>query len=132
MYEGLVLIDPDSAISPEDLARELRRFYAGDAEAPFDIAVFGGEVTLRWPDFVFVAGFSAEPHVREESAELAEQFAARHPDRERIARCAERFELSGDSDPELLHFNDSLFVGEALRRLGRVYRFDPLTEAFLE
>jgi hypothetical protein len=40
--------------------------------------------------------------------------------------------MSGPPDPEMDHFNDSLFVGEALERLGRVYRFDQGSGEFME
>ncbi len=132
MYEGLVLIDADSRITPEALVIELRRFYAGNPEAPTDIVVLDSVVTLSWPDYWLKAGWSSAPHVLEESAGLAERAGAHHPDRQRIARCASRVELSGDADPDMLRFNDYLFVGEALARLGNVYRFDQASDEFLE
>jgi hypothetical protein len=39
---------------------------------------------------------------------------------------------SGERDPEMAWFNDYLFAGEALARLGIVYRFEPDTAQFLE
>ncbi len=131
MYEGLVLVDPDSTIGLEALAQELQRFYSGAADTP-EVSVVNGEVRLSWPAFTLVAGLSSEPHVAEESAWLAVHAGADHPDRHRIAQCTSRFEISGDPDPEMLHFNDYLFVGEALARLGRVYRFDQASDEFLE
>jgi hypothetical protein len=132
MYEGLALVDPDESITPDALAAELRRFYAGKPDAPEAISVVEEEVRLEWRGYVLVAGLSAAPHVAEESAWLVEQVAPAHPSRERIARCPSRFEISGDPDPDMLHFNDYLFVGEALARLGRVYRFDQASGEFLE
>lgn len=131
VYEGLVLIDPDSSITARQLADELRRFYAGTSDAPVAIDEEDDVVTLRWAGYVLEVGRSCAPHVREESQELADEFASGHPDHARIAQCACRFEMSGDDDPDMDRFDDSLFVGEALERLGRVYRFDPATSEFL-
>jgi hypothetical protein len=131
MYESLVLVDPEAAVTAGQLASELRRFYAGAQDAP-EIVQSGETVSLQWSDYMLEVGESHAPHVLEESAEIAAERAAAHPDKERIARCACRFEISGPEDPDMDHFNDYLFVGEALARLGRVYRFEQASGEFLE
>jgi hypothetical protein len=131
MYESLVLIDPETTITAGQLAHELRRFYASGGGAP-DIVQSGETIRLRWPDYVLEVGESHDPHVLEESVEIAAENAQGHPQRERIAQCAARFEITGHADPNMDYFNDYLFVGEALARLGRVYRFEPASGEFLE
>jgi hypothetical protein len=132
MYEALILVDPDITITADRLAHELRRFYEGKPGRPSEITLSEDTVTLRWPDYDLTVGRSVLAHVLEESAEIAEECNPDHPARERIARCECRFEMSGPPDPNMDHFNDSLFVGEALERLGRVYRFDQASGEFLE
>ena len=132
MYESLVMVDPADAITVEQLAAELRRFYEGKPGAPAEIVRSGQDIELRWPDYVLAVGRSRVPHVLEESKEIAEQAGQQHPAREQIASCTCRFEMSGDDDPDMDHFNDYLFVGEALCRLGRVYWFDQASCEFQE
>ncbi len=132
MYECLILVDPVLSITAEQLAAELNRFYVGKAGGPSEIRHSGADVTLRWPDYELTIGRSCVPHVLKESQELAESCGAQHPDRERIALCECRFEVSGADDPDMEHFNDYLFVGEALERLGRVYRLEQASGEFVE
>ena len=132
MYESLILVDPDTDISTEQVASELRDFYKGDASAPHEIKVHGQTISLCWPDYSIEICREAQPHVLDESAELAEQYAAQHPDRERISRCTCRFSTHAEDDEDLAHFNDYLFVGEAIARLGKVYRFDQSSAEFWE
>lgn len=132
MCECLVLVDPENDVTAAALAAELRTFYETDSAAPNEILESGPTVSLRWHDYTMTVYRSALPHVLEESAELASEFAAHRPDRDRIARCKLRFEISAEEDPNMDHFNDYLFVGEALQRLARVYRFENASGEFLE
>ena len=132
MYQCLVLLDPDTQITTEQLALELRRFYAGNSRAPLEIAVSAQNVILRWPEYTLKVATSSLPYVLEESSDLADKCGATHPAQGRIARCHTRFEIVGDDDPDIDYFNDYLFVGETLRRLGVVYRFDQASTEFLE
>ena len=132
MYESLILVDPDTSISAEQVAAELRRFYAEDSDAPSEITMHGQTISLRWADYVLQVNRESLPHVLEESAEIAERYAVARSDRERIAQCTCRFSTHGEDDRDMVYFNDYLFVGEAIARLGRVYRFDPSSCEFLE
>jgi hypothetical protein len=124
MYEALVLVDPQTDISVEQLVSELENFYSSSAKRP-SISRSGDLITLAWPGYALEVGRSSLPDVLEESAELARSFAASHPEKSRISCAKTRFELSGDEDPDMDYFNDFLFVIEALQRLGNVYHFDP-------
>jgi len=132
MYESLILVDPDTRISAEQLAAELQRFYEGDSDAPPEIALHDGTIVLRWPGYELTIDRESMPHVLEESAELARRYAVDHPERQRIARCSCRFSTHGEDDADMAHFNDYLFVGEAVARLGRVYHFDQSSSQFWE
>ena len=130
MYESLILVDNDSTITTDDLLAELQRFYADDKHAPLEISAASQTITLRWDGYVLQVAREELPHVVEESTEIAEQFAGAHPANDRIAQCKCRFATSGDDDLDMMRFNDYLFVGEALERLGTVYRFDQSTCEF--
>ncbi len=131
MCESLILVDTDANISAEALHSELLRFYADDTQAPSEINLSSQTISLRWPDYQLQVAREQLPHVLEESAEIAERFAGDHPDRERIGSCRCRFATAGDDDPDMLHFNDYLFVGEAAERLDKVYRFDQSSCEFM-
>ena len=131
MYESLILVDNQSNITTDALLAELQRFYANNKHAPLEILKVSQTITLRWNDYSLQIAREQLPHVVEESAEIAAHFGADHPAKDRIAQCKCRFSTSGDDDPDMMHFNDYLFVGEALERLGNVYRFDPSTCEFL-
>ncbi|MGZ5461272.1 MAG: hypothetical protein ACXWN1_31940, partial [Thermoanaerobaculia bacterium] len=105
MYESLVMVDPDVDISVDAVAAELRRFYTKVPDAPL-IETKGSEILLRWPGYTFAIHREAMPHVLEESVEIAEQFGARLPHRDRVARCRVRFSTQGDEDPSMNRFND--------------------------
>ncbi|MEL6110926.1 MAG: hypothetical protein AAFU85_33380 [Planctomycetota bacterium] len=130
MYESLILVDNESSITIDALAAELQRFYADDKHAPLEISAASQTITLRWDGYVLQVAREQLPHVIEESAEIAAQFGADHPAKDRIAKCICRFCITGDDDPDMMHFNDYLYVGEALDRLGTVYRFDQSTCEF--
>ena len=130
MYESLILVDNDSTITTDALLDELQRFYADDKHAPLEISAASQTITLRWDGYVLQVAREELPHVVEESTEIANQFAGSHPAKDRIGQCKCRFATSGDDDLDMMHFNDYLFVGEALERLGTVYRFDQSTCEF--
>ena len=130
MYESLILVDNESNITADALLAELQCFYASDKHAPLEISKASQTITLRWSDYELQVAREQLPHVVEESAEIAAQFGVDHPAKDRIAQCECRFCTSGDDDPEMIHFNDYLFVGDALERLGIVYRFDQSTCEF--
>ena len=132
VYESLILLDPETQITTDQLAAELQRFYKDKPGSPAELAVAGEGLSLKWPGYTLEIGRSALPHVLEESVELAAEFGEERPDQARIAQCHTRFEVSGDDDPDMEHFNDYLFVGEAVLRLGRAYRFDQAAGEFLE
>ena len=130
MYESLILVDNESNVTTEALLAELQRFYEDDKHAPLEISAASQTITLRWDGYTLQVAREQLPHVVEESAEIAAQFGGSHAAQDRIAQCKCRFSTSGDDDPEMMRFNDYLFVGEALERLGTVYRFDQSTCEF--
>lgn len=137
MYEALILIDPEMVITAEQVAVALREYYQGKhyqgkQDAPTEIVHAGQSIKLVWDGYTLELYRSSASHVLEESMEIAQRFGQMHSSRDRIALCACRFEMSGDDDADMHRFNDYLFVGEQLSRLGRVYRFDQASSEFMD
>ena len=132
MYRALLLVDPDTDISLDQARSAVEAFYQGKRGAPLGIDTEPSQIVLRWEGFSFWLGRSEAAHVLAESEELARGPGRAHPERDRIARCRVRFEIETDSDPKMDHFNDFLFVAEAVARLGKVYRFQPGRGGFVD
>ena len=131
MYDTLIMLDPETSISIHSRQTELEAFYKAHPKNRPVVAVEGTRLHIRWPDYSFEVAHSQLPHVIEESQEIAEEYAGSHPARERIALCASRFEMTGSDDPDMEHFNDYLYVIEAVQRLGTAYAFSSETCEFM-
>lgn len=132
MYESLILVDSRNDISIESLGQELIRFYGACKSPPPNITVKANSIFLTWPSYRFEIHKSTMPHVVLESKEIADRFGKCRPDSKQIASCAVRFEIKGEDDPNMAHFNDYLYIGEAAERLGKVYRFDQSSAEFFD
>lgn len=126
MYELLILASEESSPSLEKLEAAVRAEFAAQAPPqPIVTAIKADKLTVSVESFHFFIGFADQPHVLEESIEIAAEFAADRPDRAGIAKASCRFELSSDDDPDMDHLNDMLFICHAAESLGAVYIFDP-------
>jgi hypothetical protein len=132
MYESLILVDSRNDISIESLSQELIRFYGATKSPAPIVTVKGSSILLTWPNYKFQIYRSSLPHVVLESEEIANRFGKGRPDSRQIANCAVRFEVMGEDDPDMVHFNDYLYIGEAAERLGKVYRFDQSSTEFFD
>jgi len=131
MYESLLLIDEDSDLPLAAFADAIRTSLSGSTDGLPRINTSEHEILVNWPSFALTLCKEDEPHVAEESAELAGRYARNHPDRERIARCQRRYSVSADPDPDMDHFNDYVFVCNAAEKLARVYVFDSQSGEFV-
>lgn len=71
MYEALILVDPSSVVSAQQLAHGLEQFHKDKEGAPSSIEIDGDVVSLRWPAYEMRVALCALPHVLEESEEMA-------------------------------------------------------------
>ena len=81
-------------------------------------------VTAYWNDFSISLVLNSESHVSIEAQEMAQihQFA---PPWDKVSNCQQRIELSSSLDSNMDHFNDYIFVLEALEaQLGEVVILD--------
>lgn len=117
----LILYHRTDDVPTDDLVAALARIPAVRVEraSPTRITVWEDE----WPIRVYIA---QEDFVAEESREIAafEDVAAR-PDRDAIASCDCRIEVSYEPDPDMLYFNTWLLATERLYPLVHGIVYDP-------
>jgi hypothetical protein len=131
MYKLLILAPAETSPSLKKLAVAIRsQFSSLKPPNKISTSLRGGTLTVKVNQFRFFIGFSCEPHVLQESQDIAERFAAQHPARAAIAAASCRFELSSGRDPQMDHFNDMIFICHAAEAIGPVYIFDPRAKEF--
>ena len=135
-YELIALLTDEADVSIERLARTLREIFLPDqgTEVVLEEAPAGQSrwAEVRWGDWSFRLAYEDAPHVREESQEMADTFAAGRADRGLIAGCHRRITMRADDDPGMDHFNDYCFIMDHLGRLKGVILFDPKVPEFVE
>lgn len=115
-YNYEVYLESDTAYTPEKIAETL---------SAFNTEISGSRLTLSFDDWKLWIVFSHEAHVAEEAAEIGEIY--KYP---KLAACNARLEISAEDDPDEDHYNDHLYVLEALSDLPGVHIFDPQEGAF--
>jgi hypothetical protein len=132
VYKQLFLVPAESNPSLKKLKDAIRsRFAALNPPQKVVASLKGDSLTVTIDEFRFFIGFSCAPHVLLESREIAERFAVQHPARDAIAAVACRFELNSGNDPNMDHFNDMVFICQAVESLGPVYIFNPRAKEFV-
>ncbi len=133
-YQALALLPPHSSCSLDDVARSLEQRFTAVVSSHGEPRLIATTHTiiLAWSDWSLRVTLADAPHVLLESQEMADLFAAGRSDRELIARCQRRIEVAADSDPQMDHFNDYIFVLDVLERIPHVILFDPSAGTFYE
>lgn len=131
MYELLLMLSNPDTASLIRLQVAIVETYASHStgESP-TLQIVGDRLTVRFGTFHFHIDVGCQPHVLEESREIAAEFAIGMPQQAAIAACACRFELTSDDDPDMDYFNDMAYLTEAAESLGGVYTFDSRAGAF--
>jgi hypothetical protein len=119
----MALIEPDSDADLHQLAEKLQKRFAN-----IKAAVIGqpnnDKLTIAIDDYLFTVYLSGSEHVLIESKEMSdtfiEDYAGNPVDKQVVASCARRFELSGGADYEMNYFNHSLFILECMEELKGV------------
>lgn len=115
-YNSLILLPADSRASIDDVERIARESYADDEREVF-LEVGDTDLTLTIEEWEMIISLNNSPHVLAESKEMAEEFAAARPDKDEIAACDRRFEISTDADADMEYFNDYALMTERLGNL---------------
>ncbi|MBE9208056.1 hypothetical protein IQ244_16295 [Nostoc sp. LEGE 06077] len=121
-YNALALIAPDCGITLQDAEIKLVNFFNHDPTKP-SMSVSHGENRLtlsfdRWALYIYL---DMEPSVLQESQEMANRFGQHHPDKEIIATCNSRLEISSDTDENMDHFNDYVLSIEQLGKIPGIF-----------
>ena len=114
MYETLIMLKDGESFSPHDM-HELVKDVCGSGQGSFEAA--GTSCFIRANDSYIRIHHSAEPHVAEESKEIAEYANMG------CADCTSRFEMKGD-DMDMLLFNDYLLILERITATDKFFIFD--------
>lgn len=126
-YSYMILLGDDSDFSLSQLADQLRATFA-EADATVQLPPHSDTLTLVLDGtYRFTITLNEDPSVLTESAEMAGEATAHKSE---IAQCRKRLELSGDDDPGMDYFNDSVFILETLDTF-RGYVYSPHT-GFIE
>ncbi|MBC8154011.1 MAG: hypothetical protein H7Z72_13980 [Bacteroidetes bacterium] len=121
-YPYMILLGDDSDFSLSQLADRLQVTFA-KADAAVKLAPHADTLTLVLNGaYRFTITLNEGPSVLTESAEMAGEATA---NKSAIARCRRRLELSGDDDPGMDHFNDSVFILETLETFRGLYVYSP-------
>lgn len=128
-YAALALIPPTApAVMPEGLRDLLQHKLNAVA---VEISVSGNRVDLVVNGLRFSLHVEYGEHVLAESQEIATLYGKVRGDSAVIATCNRRIMLTSDDDSPLYHFNDYIFVLEALEQIDGVILFDPRAESFI-
>jgi hypothetical protein len=130
-YELTALLSDAATVTLPQLGDVLRKKLSSDPNA--EVLLQGeGDLVLRWKGWAFRLAYEADPHVAEESKEIAEHCAASDLNESLVAGCRRRITVTGDADPTMDHFNDYLVIEEALMNLPGVILFDPQEKTFID
>ena len=82
------------------------------------MTALGDDVQVRFAGATFAVHPDEGAHVIEESTDLAGQpkICARPPLADEVRACRRRFEVAGEDDPMMEHFNEYLSVLQALEK----------------
>lgn len=132
MYEHLILIAFDSDFDFYRLTKYLKDFYARTDKRKVNIELQGDTLVLLVERYPFYLLLSDEPHVLEESVEMAEAWTGEASEKSRIAQSGRRLEMRTDHpDPEMKYFNDSLYILEAVEEFDGIYIFSTASGEFV-
>src|SRR5215207_5342934 len=98
--------------------------YVNSSHAKPKLTDNGNEIILNYNGYEFHFTFISDDYVAEESAEIANSFARHRADKHKIAHCKSRVEFYGDDDFFMHHFNESLFLLDAIKEAEQVVIFD--------
>ena len=130
-YCNIGLIPTGSTTSLESLKTQLEERLSKQGR-PFHSLINGSHLRVKIEGYAFDIHYVDGAHVLEESGDMARYYQGDDPDaKASIARCAARFELSGDDDPNMDYFNDSVTILETWESMGIVHIFDPFGGKFL-
>jgi hypothetical protein len=128
-YSYLILVTPESDLTFEKLRPACEPLLKQGCE---NITVESDGLTFHFAgDYKFYLHLNAEPHVEEESVEMAAEEFVPQDKKAAVASCRIRYEMHADPDPDMEYFNESLYILEVLENFAGVFIIDPHSGDFL-
>lgn len=129
-YEALILLPSDSDVSIEQIHQIFETYYSSK---PNDVTfnVKESRLIITIDNWDFRIDLNSEPHVIEESKDLANLFAEGRADKDKIALSGIRLEISTDDDDEMDFFNYYVESLEQLEKLKGSKVWESAQQAFI-
>ena len=121
----MALIPPKHDLVFAELVDRLTDRFAGAGDRNVSVEVVEpGVIAVLRDNWSLRVHWEDEPHVQAESVEIASLVAANEEDAQIIRTCRRCITTAGDADPNMLFFNDYVFVLEVLDSIPDLYIFD--------
>src|SRR4051794_32204474 len=104
-YQAFILLPSDSDVTIEEARRKLEIYFADDEDRDIFFETAENRLTMSIDDWNLYVDLNSKPYVLEESKDLARIFAADRADKDEIAACGIRLEISADEDEDMNYFN---------------------------
>ncbi|MGB0525437.1 MAG: hypothetical protein ACPGJS_20850 [Flammeovirgaceae bacterium] len=130
-YAYLVLIDETSKISLAALEKRLLTAYKKD-ERVVGITHHQQQIIFYIDNYQFQIGWNETEEVSRESVELATNYLHHNWQKNKVAKCRRRLEISGDFDQNMNYLTDSIRILDEISHFRGTYIFDPQAGTFLE
>jgi hypothetical protein len=134
-YSSLALLPPDITTTLTELQSLFEAKFANWNQATVGTGTWEHNghlfISITVDNWQLRVSYSNEPHVIIESQDIARIFAKERDDKDIIASCASRFEVSSDDDANIEYFNAYVFVLEVLETIDGAILIDTIGGSFL-
>lgn len=127
-YQTFILLPPDSGAS---LPRAHEALHQSGALGGPNLTLKTDHVAIDSAGWRLCIRLVSGAHIVEESRDIALRYGSKREDRDDLARRDTRFELDGDTDTDMEHFNDYLLAVERLAESFGWVAFECHTEEFV-
>jgi hypothetical protein len=124
-----VLLPPESRVTLENVDNRLAKLFENDwrvSKSKFE----NERITYMLDDWTISVRYNNSPQVLQESKEIAEKFGNARDDKQEIAVCSHRLEISADSTPQVQYLNDFFIIVRTLSTCQKTKTFDRTTGLF--
>ncbi|MCU0479942.1 MAG: hypothetical protein MUE54_01865 [Anaerolineae bacterium] len=122
-YKTMLMIAETTVLSWDDFFEMLKAEFINNP-AKIVEKMSDKQIQIRYKTWVFNLYWETQPHVLEESQEIAQIFAKNRPDKDIIGKCHRRITTASNPDPDMEYFNDYVYVLQVFERIPDSYIFD--------
>jgi hypothetical protein len=133
-YTRSLFLPAGCVMSPKQFADIVSKTFRRDQSARIvlDIRPSIAWVKITWGDWSLRVLYARGPETLEESREIAELYGGNRPDKESLAACDQRIEISSDKDYPMTHFHHFTYLLQDLEEQVGGVLFVPEDEAFFD